>query len=89
MTVHPRHTATDYKRTTTRSDFFKLIFHDKHTYLHLYFARTTLPRGSIKICVYIPGSFWAIQHLTDTSGFKNHCLHDLHDLEEGRLILIR
>ena len=43
------------------ADFLKLIFHDKHTYLPLYFTRATIPQGSITIFVYIPGTFWTIR----------------------------
>ena len=51
--------------------------------LHLYFTRTAIPQGSITIFADIPGFFWTIRHLTD------HWPHDLHDLEERRLILLR
>ena len=33
-----------------------------HNYIY---TRTTVPQGSITIFAYIPGAFWAIQHLTE------------------------
>ena len=43
---------------------------DTHTHLRLYFTRTTIPHGNITIFAFIPGTFWTIQHLTDTLVFK-------------------
>ena len=61
--------------------FLKLIFHDKHTYLQIYYITNTIPQGSIhttqqiryprealQFFAYIPGATWTIQHLT--SAFK-------------------
>ena len=65
----------------TRTTFLSLDFmKNKHilthtyityTYLHLYFKRTTIPRGNITIFAYIPGTIWTMQHLTDTLTFKD------------------
>ena len=70
-----------------KSFFLYAYIHDEHTSTFILYKDYDTPGKHCNLCT--PGAIWAIQHLTDTSTFEDHWSHDLHDLAERRLILLR